>query len=101
MAPVREHSAKSGVKFARLRSVRNQVDICGADSCARHNNDPVPSGFDKSGEDCSPLQRALRAAGRQDSLRAALDYIFEGLAQIGSLVERAVIRHPHRLRKFN
>src|SRR5438552_2577203 len=101
VAPVRKRGAQSGVKFARLRSPRNFRNVCGADSCAGDNDDAFPRSFGEFGANGGSLQRALRAAGRQDSFRTSLDHIFERWPQIDGLVKRAVIRHRQRMRKFN
>jgi len=76
-APIRKRAAQPGVKFVRLRSLRNQTNIFDFDSCARDNDDLFPRGFDEFGENDGSLERALRAARRQNSLCARPNYIFE------------------------
>src|SRR6266404_304492 len=61
-AAIGKNAAESGVKLARLRSLGNLADISGADSCAWHNDDPFPGGFDEFREHRGALHRALRAA---------------------------------------
>jgi len=78
---------RSGLSEIRAPSFAEQLrGICGADSCARTMTIRSPAASISSASTAAPPARSSRP-GRQDSFRAALNHVFERLAQIGGFIE--------------
>lgn len=78
------------MKLPDARLVSDLHDVGRIDSSAGDNQDAASGGNYESSEHCGSFQSSWCTSRCQDSRRAGLDNVFEGLAQIGGFIERAM-----------